>query len=108
LRRGRRVILHRSINFLAFPAELLHIPAIGAWAGLPAFLFKLDLVASVFSLPDHSVAAKEPRGHEVGGHDSAAARADRPPPCRFKQTILPAGCALPRYVLRPFRRSKDE
>ena len=43
---------HRNMNFLAFTGELLHMRPIGAWAGASGFSHPMELVASVFSLPD--------------------------------------------------------
>jgi hypothetical protein len=55
-------------------------------------LFRTELVASVSPLQIDR--ANKPRRHEVGGHDSATARAFRLPPCRFTaKQIEPAGCA---------------
>jgi hypothetical protein len=62
----------------------------------------------LFSPSEISAAAKEPRSDEPGGHDSAAARAIRPPPCRFIESNLTAGCALPRYLFAAESRVKEE
>jgi hypothetical protein len=92
---------------LAFMRELAHMQPIGAWAGIYRPSLQVRLVASVFSLSDLRKAMKKPHRHEACGHDSAAARATRPPPCRFLNFVdgrlRPAASCL-----RPSSRTKED